>query len=401
MHNILVINAGSSSIKFQLIDMSEKAVLAKGVVDRIGFGGSKMKYKSNNGNAEFECDVPDHDAGIKVVLDSIVNPEYGVLKSMDEIKAVGHRVLHGGDKYSGSVLVNQDVLDAIEEFSTLGPLHNPPQKHCIEACMKRMPGTPMVAVFDTAFHQTMPPKAFLYGLPYEDYEKFKIRRYGFHGTSHRYVSRRTAELIGKKPEECKIIVCHLGNGSSVCAVNRGKSVDTTMGLTPLEGLVMGTRCGSIDPAIVTRLMDWKGMTPAEVDEYMNKKSGVLGLSGFSSDFRDLGIAAMEQGNERAMLALEVFSYNVKKAIGAYVAVMNGVDAIAFTGGIGEFDEIVRRLVMTDMEYLGINFDFELNDRFIRGKEMELTKPGSTTRVWIVPTDEEMTIASETMELTAR
>ncbi|MGI6150785.1 MAG: acetate kinase [Christensenellales bacterium] len=398
MHNILVINAGSSSIKFQLFDMDEKVVIAKGIVDRIGQEGSQFKYKSSRGNIEAERPIPSHDEGIKLVLNTLVHEEYGVLRSMDEIKAVGHRVLHGGDKFSGSVLANQAVLDALEEFAPLGPLHNIPQKKCVEACMKIMPNTPMVTVFDTAFHQTMPPKAYLYGLPYEDYEKHKIRRYGFHGTSHRYVSRRTAELLGKRPEECRIIVCHLGNGSSISAVDRGKCVDTSMGLTPLEGLIMGTRCGSIDPAIVTKLMEWKGLSAAEVDEYLNKKCGVLGISGFSSDFRDLGAAA-EQGNKRALLALETFSYSVKKYIGAYAAVMNGVDAIAFTGGIGENDEIVRRMVMTDMDYLGINFDFELNDNFQRGIELELTKPGSTTRVFIVPTDEELTIATETFELT--
>lgn len=399
MHNILVINAGSSSIKFQLIDMDEKAVVAKGIVDRIGIEGSRLKYKSGRGNTEVERPLPNHDEAIKLVLDTLVDGSVGVLKSMDEIKAVGHRVLHGGDKFSASVLADQAVLDALEEYAPLGPLHNIPQKKCVEACMKIMPNTPMVTVFDTAFHQTMPPKAFLYGLPYEDYEKLKIRRYGFHGTSHRYVSRRTAELLGKRPEECRVIVCHLGNGSSISAVDHGRCVDTSMGLTPLEGVIMGTRCGSIDPAIVTKLMEWKGMSAAEVDEYLNKKSGVLGLSGFSSDFRDLGIAAVEQGNERAMLALETFSYTVKKYVGAYAAVMNGTDAVAFTGGIGENDEIVRKMVMTGMDYLGIDFDFELNDNFKRGVDLELTKPGSATRVFIVPTDEEMTIAAETFELT--
>ncbi len=398
MHNILIINAGSSSIKYQLIEMEGKTVPAKGLVERIGIEGSRLKYKSDSGKIIIEKPIPTHDEAIKLVLETLVDSEMGVIKSMDEIKAVGHRVLHGGDKFTGSVLVDDSVLAAIEENAPLAPLHNMAQKKGIEACMKIMPNTPMVVVFDTAFHQTMPPKAYLYGIPYEDYEEFKIRRYGFHGTSHRYVSLRTAKLLGKKPEECRVIVCHLGNGSSVSAVDHGKCVDTSMGLTPLEGVIMGTRCGSIDPAIVGKLMEWKGMNSQEIDEYLNKKCGVLGISGFSSDFRDLGDAA-EQGNKRAQLALEAFSYSVKKYIGSYAAVMNGVDAIAFTGGIGENDEIVRRMVMTGMEYLGIDFDFALSDKPQRGIELELTKPGSTTRVFIVPTNEELAIATDTYELT--
>jgi len=398
MHNILVINAGSSSIKYQLIDMDEKSVLAKGLVERIGIEGSSLKYKSGKGNIEFSTPIANHDEAIKLVLDTLVDKEKGVLKSMDEIKAVGHRVLHGGADFTRAALVDDAVLKAVEDNACLAPLHNMAEKKGVEACMKVMPNTPMVIVFDTAFHQTMPPKAYIYGIPYEDYEKYKIRRYGFHGTSHKYVSRRTAALLGKKPEECRVIVCHLGNGSSISAVDKGKCVDTSMGLTPLEGVIMGTRSGSIDPAIIPMIMEWKGLTPAEADNYINKKSGVLGISGISSDFRDLGQAAAE-GNARAQLALEAFSYSVKKYIGAYAAVMNGVDAVAFTGGIGENDELVREMIMTGMDYLGIDFDFERNNNFKRGAEFELTKPGSFTRVFIVPTDEEMTIATETYELT--
>ncbi len=372
MINILVINAGSSSLKYQLFNMEDESILAKGIAERIGAEGSVLKYKGVRGNTEVKAPMKSHVQAIEMVLQALVNPEYGVIKSMDEIAAVGHRVLHGGATFSGSIVIDESVMQAIRDNIPLGPLHNPANLMGIEACQKVMPATPMVAVFDTAFHQTMPPKAFMYGIPYEDYETYKIRRYGFHGTSHRFVAAKVPELVGRPAGELKTIVCHLGNGSSISAVKYGKCVDTSMGLTPLEGVIMGTRCGSIDPAIVPFLMEKKGLSAAEMDTYMNKKSGVLGLSGISSDFRDLG---------------------------AYAAAMNGVDVIAFTAGVGENDHVVRRLVMEDMEYLGVDFDFERNDNFKRGVNLELSKPGSKVKVWIVPTNEELVIATDTYELT--
>ena len=398
MINILVINAGSSSLKYQLFNMEDESILAKGIAERIGAEGSVLKYKGVRGNTEVKAPMKSHVQAIEMVLQALVNPEYGVIKSMDEIAAVGHRVLHGGATFSGSIVIDESVMQAIRDNIPLGPLHNPANLMGIEACQKVMPATPMVAVFDTAFHQTMPPKAFMYGIPYEDYETYKIRRYGFHGTSHRFVAAKVPELVGRPAGELKTIVCHLGNGSSISAVKYGKCVDTSMGLTPLEGVIMGTRCGSIDPAIVPFLMEKKGLSAAEMDTYMNKKSGVLGLSGISSDFRDLNDAA-DAGNERAKLALEAFAYSVKKYIGAYAAAMNGVDVIAFTAGVGENDHVVRRLVMEDMEYLGVDFDFERNDNFKRGVNLELSKPGSKVKVWIVPTNEELVIATDTYELT--
>ena len=404
MYYILVINAGSSSVKYQLIDMDTKGVMASGVAERVGFPGSHLKHKSVNGKFEVDQDMADHTDAIKLVLDALVNPEYGVLKSMDEIRAVGHRVLHGGADFSGSVLINDEVMQAIKDNIPLGPLHNPANIMGINACKSLMPNTPMVAVFDTAFHQTMPPKAYLYGLPYEDYTELKIRKYGFHGTSHRYVSALAAEAAGKPVEDSKVIVCHLGNGSSLSAVLNGKCVDTSMGLTPLEGVLMGTRSGSMDPAVVTTLMDRRGMTSAEVNNYLNKKSGVLGLSGISSDFRDLE-AASNEGNERAKLAVKAFSYQVKKYVGSYIAVMDGCDVIAFTGGVGENDCTVRKQVLSDLSFFGIEFDEEVNSKYSGGKiykepgPVEITKPGSKIRAFIIPTNEELVIATDTYELT--
>ncbi|MDL2234825.1 acetate kinase [Christensenellaceae bacterium OttesenSCG-928-L17] len=397
---VLVINAGSSSLKYQLIDVSDETVIAKGICERIGMKDGKIKYAPENGEAHvFEKDMIDHTAAIKVVLDALVDPKIGVLKSMSEIFAVGHRLVHGGEKFTGSALITEEMLDTMEELTELAPLHNPANLMGIRACKAIMKDTPMVGVFDTAFHQTMPEKAFLYGLPYEAYTDLKIRRYGFHGTSHMYVSQRAAKLLNKPVAETKIITCHLGNGSSITAVQGGKSVDTTMGFTPLEGVPMGTRCGDIDPAIVTYLMEKNAWSVAEVNAYMNKKSGVFGLSGVSSDFRDLTNAEQE-GNARASAALDVFAYRVKRYIGAYAAVMNGVDAVVFTAGIGENDDGMRARIMKNMEYLGIDFDNEINTG-CRAKEVELTKPGSKVRVFVIPTDEEMVIARDTARIVAQ
>lgn len=396
MKNILVINAGSSSLKYQLMNMEDNSVLAKGLAERIGIDGSKLTYKKGSDKIELEQPMKDHTDAIQMVLDALVNEEYGVVRSMDEIMAVGHRVVHGGENFKGSALIDDAVMQAIRDNFELAPLHNPANTMGIEACRKIMKDTPMVAVFDTAFHQTMPPHAYIYGIPFEDYEQHKIRRYGFHGTSHSYVSKRAAELIGAPITELKIITCHLGNGSSVAAVKYGECVDTSMGLTPLEGVIMGTRCGSIDPAIVKFLAEKKGFDFAGIDNYLNKKSGVLGVSGVSSDFRDLNEAAA-QGNKRAQLALDAFGYSVKKAIGAYAAAMNGVDVIVFTAGVGENDEIVRDIVLQDMSYLGVDYNRKLNLSRPRG-EIALTNPGSRVQVWIVPTDEELVIARDTFEL---
>lgn len=400
MNYVLVINAGSSSLKYQLMNMDDQSVLAKGLAERIGIEGSIVKYKSSKDSIEIKQPMKDHVDAIKIVLDAIVNKEYGVLKSMDEIAAVGHRVVHGGEDFSGSVVIDDTVIKALQANVSLAPLHNPANLMGIEACKKIMPNTPMVGVFDTAFHQTMPAKAFIYGLPYADYKELKFRRYGFHGTSHSFVSRRAAAVMGKKPEDVKVITCHLGNGSSIAAVDGGKCVDTSMGLTPLEGVIMGTRCGNIDPAIIKQLMEKRNMNINEVDSYLNKQSGVWGISGVSSDFRDLN-DAMDAGNERAKLALEAFSYSVKKFVGAYAAAMNGVDAVVFTAGVGENDRVVRKMVMEGMDYLGIDFDFEYNETCPRGKEAELSKPGSKVKVYVLPTNEELVIATDTFELTCK
>lgn len=398
---VLVVNAGSSSLKYQLIDVESKHVTAKGICERIGMAGSVLKYKAEGKEPyEVQKDMKDHTAAIKLVLDALVDPKIGILSSMKEIDAVGHRVLHGGERYSASVLINDDVIDAIEEAAELGPLHNPANLMGIAACKEIMPDVPMVAVFDTAFHQTMPEKAFLYALPYEAYTKLKIRRYGFHGTSHRYVSDRAAKMLGMPKEDTRIITCHLGNGSSVAAVKGGKCIDTSMGLTPLEGLPMGTRSGDMDPAVVTYLMDKLHLNTAEVNAYINKKSGMLGVSGVSSDFRDLSDAA-EKGNERARIALDMFAYKVKKYIGSYAAAMNGVDAIVFTAGVGENDRAVREEVLKGLDYLGVDVDFDYNRNCPRGEEVTITKPGSAVKVFVIPTDEEMVIAMDTAMLSGK
>ena len=394
--NVLVINCGSSSLKYQLINADTEKALASGICERIGIDG-KFKYKSNTGaKVEKEVTMETHETAIKIVLDALIDPENGVIKSLDEIGAVGHRVVHGGEKFAHSVVINDEVVKAIEECNDLAPLHNPANLIGINACKALMPNVPMVAVFDTAFHQTMPAKAYLYGLPSEYYDKYKIRRYGFHGTSHSFVSKRMAEFVGLDINNSKIIVCHLGNGASVSAVLNGKSIDTSMGLTPLEGLLMGTRSGDLDPAIIEFIANKEGKNISEIMTILNKESGVQGLSGgLSSDFRDLTTAS-EEGNVLATQALAVFSYRVAKYIGAYVAAMNGVDAIAFTAGIGENDDLVRAAVVSYLGYLGVTLDKENNSK--RGDDILISTPDSKVKVAIIPTNEELAIARETVDL---
>ena len=395
--NVLVINCGSSSLKFQLINAEREKVLAKGLCERIGIDG-RLTYQPAGGEKEkSDLAMPTHTEAIQFVIDALTNEKTGVVKSLDEIGAVGHRLVHGGEKFASSVVITDEVKKAVEECNDLAPLHNPANLIGVAACEKLMPGTPMVAVFDTAFHQTMPEKAYMYGLPYEYYEKYKVRRYGFHGTSHSFVSKRAAEVMGKSYDEVKTIVCHLGNGSSVSAVLNGKCVDTSMGLTPLEGLVMGTRSGDIDPAIMEFIAKKENLDIEGVMEVLNKKSGVFGLSGgLSSDFRDL-TDAMNAGDKKAKIAMDVFSYRVAKYIGSYAAAMNGVDDIVFTAGIGENDDYVREEVCKYLGYLGVDFDSEVNAG-LRGKEAELTKEGSKVKVFVIPTNEELAIARETLAL---
>ncbi|MCD8049074.1 MAG: acetate kinase [Clostridia bacterium] len=394
---ILVINAGSSSLKYQLIDMDKSVVMAKGLCDRIGIDGSKLEYKPQGGEKIVTPAVMrDHSDAIKMVLDALVNPETGVISSMSEIGAVGHRVVHGGENFSKSVVITPEVKKVIEECSELAPLHNPANIIGIEACEKAMPGVPNVAVFDTAFHQTMLAKAYMYALPYEYYEQYKIRRYGFHGTSHKFVSQKAAELAGKDISELKIITCHLGNGSSVAAIKNGKVVDTSMGFTPLAGLPMGTRCGDIDPAIVTYLAEKTGKTPKELDAVMNEKSGMLGVSGKSSDYRDLE-AGSKSGDERCALAFDMFNYSLTKIVGGYIAAMNGVDVIAFTGGLGENNGWMRKQVMDSFGYIGVEIDDEKNNT--SSDYRIISTPESKVKVMILPTDEEMMIAIDTKALT--
>ncbi len=393
---ILVINAGSSSLKYQLFDMDNESIIAKGLCERIGIGGH-LKHTPLNGKPVFDedMDFPTHAEAIAAVLDKLVSKEYGVVDSMTEIAAVGHRVLHGGSKFTASQLVTDAVKDAIRECFPLGPLHNPANLMGIEACEKTMPGVPQVAVFDTAFHQTMPASSFMYAVPYKYYEENGVRRYGFHGTSHRYVSAEAIKLMGLETEGSKIITCHLGNGSSLAAVKDGKCFDTSMGLTPLEGVPMGTRCGSVDPAVVEFIANLEGLTPSETLTMLNKKSGVLAVSGVSSDFRDLDNAAAE-GNERAQLALDMFTYNVKKYIGSYAAAMGGVDGIVFTAGIGENSPSVRADALKGLEFLGIELDAEANN--CRGKAKKISTENSKVQVWVIPTNEELVIARDCKEI---
>ncbi len=397
--NVLVINCGSSSLKYQLINMNDESALAKGLVERIGIEGSVLKHeKEGLDKVVIEEVLKDHKDAINLVLKTLVDSNYGAVKSLEEIDAVGHRVVHGGEKFAGSVLITDDVIEAMKECIVLAPLHNPPNIIGIEACQELLPNVPMVGVFDTAFHQTMPPVSYIYPLPYELYEEDKIRRYGFHGTSHKYVSERVAALTGKSLEGTKIVTCHLGNGASLTAIKDGKSFDTSMGMTPLEGLVMGTRCGDIDPAIVTFLMTKKNMTAEEVDNLMNKKSGVLGISGVSSDFRDIEGEA-EKGNKRAQLALDKFEYIVKKYIGSYAAAMEGIDVLVFTAGLGENSAPARKMICKGLEFLGIEIDDEKNN--IRGKEAEISKDSSRVKIYVIPTNEEVMIARDTKELTSK
>ena len=394
--NVLVINCGSSSLKYQLIDMSNENVLAKGLVERIGIEGSKLKHEVEGvDKVVIEEPMADHKDALKHVLDALIDEKHGAIKDMKEINAIGHRVVHGGEKFSGSVVINDDVIKALEECIELAPLHNPPNLTGIKACEELMPGVPMVGVFDTAFHQTMDSASYIYPLPYELYEKYGIRKYGFHGTSHRYVSERAAAMLDKDINELKIITCHLGNGASLAAVKNGKSVDTSMGFTPLEGLAMGTRCGDIDPAIVTFVMEKENLNIDEMNNLLNKKSGVLGISGVSSDFRDIEGAA-EGGNERAQLALDKFNMRVKKYIGAYAAVMGGADAIVFTAGLGENSASNREAICEGLEFMGAKIDSEKNN--VRGKEVVVSTDDSKVKVLVIPTNEELMIARDTVSL---
>lgn len=393
--NVLVINCGSSSLKYQLIDSESEAVLAKGLCERIGIDGRLVYQKTGLDKEITEAAMPTHKQAIQMVLDALVNPKTGALESLSEIDAVGHRVVHGGEKFASSTVLTPEVLKAIEECNDLAPLHNPANLIGIDACRELMPDVPMVGVFDTAFHQTMPKKAYLYGLPYEYYEKYKVRRYGFHGTSHSFVSKRTAEFLGMDLNNSKIIVAHLGNGASISAVLNGACVDTSMGLTPLEGLVMGTRSGDIDPAIMEFIAKKENLDIEGVMNVLNKKSGVQGLSRLSSDFRDLE-AGYNEGNELAINAIEVFSYRVAKYIGSYVAAMNGVDAIAFTAGIGENTSLVRDKVLAYLGYLGITVDEEANQ--VRGEDKVISTADSKVKVCVIPTNEELAIARETVAL---
>ncbi len=393
---VLVINCGSSSLKYQLIDSESEQALAVGLCERIGLEVSYLKHTPSNGEkVVIEATMPNHEVAIKMVIDALTDAKHGVIKSLDEIGAVGHRVVHGGEKFAVSTLITEEVIKAIEDCNDLAPLHNPANLIGIRACQSLMKDVPMVAVFDTAFHQTMPQKAYLYGLPFDYYENYKIRKYGFHGTSHSYVSKRAAAFTGLDINNSKIIVCHLGNGASITAVKDGKSVDTSMGFTPLAGLVMGTRSGDIDPSIIEYIAKKENKTIEQIMNLLNKQSGVAGMSEVSSDFRDIN-AAMDEGNEKAQAAFEVFCYTVAKYVGSYVAVMNGVDVIAFTAGVGENDGKVRATVCEYLGYLGVTLDAEKNK--VRGQEAVITTPDSRTKVCVIPTNEELTIARETVAL---
>lgn len=392
---ILVINAGSSSLKYQLINMEDESVVLKGICERITFAGSQLSQKTFDGREiVIKQDMPTHKEAMELVLKAMLDEEKGALKNVSEISAVGHRVLHSAEDFNSSVVIDDEVIKICEKNAELGPLHMPGNIACIKSCREVMPGVPMVAVFDTTFHSTMPAKAYMYGIPYEVYEEYKIRKYGFHGTSHKFVSEETIKLLGKK--ESKIVICHLGNGSSISAVKDGKCQDTSMGFTPLEGLVMGTRSGDIDPAAVEYLRAKLNLKPEEVVNYLNKKCGMLGISGFSSDMRDL-TAASENGDKRAKLAIEMVAYRVKKYVGSYIAVLGGVDAIVFTGGIGEHSPLVRSLVMEGMEYCGAKFDAEKNASYSSGVGY-LNTDDSKVKIIVLPTNEELSIARETKQL---
>ena len=394
---VLVINCGSSSLKYQIIDMTDESVIAKGKCDKINLDGSFIQYKCPAKNVSFEKEVPmkNHSEAIKILIAELTNEEYGAVKDVSEISAVGHRLVHGGELFSESVIITEEVIAAVESCNDLAPLHNPANIVGVRACQELMPNVPMVAVFDTAFHQTMPKEAYLYGLPYEYYEKYKVRRYGFHGTSHRYVTLRAAEILGKKPEELNIISCHLGNGASICAIKNGKSVDTSMGLTPLEGLTMGTRSGDIDPAIIKFIMDHEGLDINQMNDVINKKSGLLGISGSTSDVRDLK-EIRDGGDEMAALAIRIFAYRARKYIGSYMAALGHVDLITFEGGIGEFNQDVVAMIVRDLEDLGIKYDESKIDTF--GKEEVISTPDSKIKMMVIPTNEELMIARDAVAL---
>ena len=396
---VLVIKCGCSSLKYQVLDMTNESLLCKGLVERIGMDGSVITHEKI-GMEKKKTEVPmnDHKDAIEQVLKAVQDPETGVVKSMDEIGAVGHRVVHAGEKFASSVRITDEVIKALEECVELAPLHNPPNLLGIAACQELMPSTPMVGVFDTAFHQTMPPESYIYAIPYEYYEKHGIRRYGFHGTSHKYVAERASKMLNVNLEDLKLITCHLGNGASVSAIKRGKCIDTSMGFTPLEGLVMGTRCGDIDPAIVTYIREKENLPQGKANEILNKKSGVLGISGVSSDFRDIEDAVAE-GNERAALALKVFAHKVRFYIGAYIAEMNGVDAIIFTAGVGENDVTMREIICNNLGNLGIKLDPVKNK--MRGKETEISTDDSKVKILMIPTNEELMIARDTYNIVTK
>lgn len=394
---ILVINAGSSSLKFQLFDMDNEKVIAKGNCEKIGLAGSFISYKTTGDKKEVTADMPDHNVAVKKVFDVLTDKSEGVIKSVSEIDAVGHRFVQGGWLFDRSVIIDGEAVKKLDQLTDLSPLHAHANMAGYKGCVALMPNTPQVAVFDTSFHATMPAKAYMYGIKYEDYEKYHVRKYGFHGTSHRYVLAETAKLLGKKPEEVNIITVHLGNGSSITAIKNGKSVDTTMGLTPLEGLIMGTRSGDLDPTVVSYLGNKNGMTADQVVSYLNKQCGILGVSGVSSDMRELN-SAIEQGNARARLALDMLIYRVKKFIGSYMAVLGRVDAITFTGGIGENQEDLREGSLEDMEIYGIEIDKEKNNHLPRGTTEEISTPNSKVKVYRIPTDEELLIARDTKAL---
>ncbi|MDQ0255026.1 acetate kinase [Evansella vedderi] len=394
MSKIMAINAGSSSLKFQLLNMPDETVLTKGVVERIGLDNAVFTIEVNGEKKKETTDIPDHSVAVKILLDKLTG--YGIIESLNEIDGIGHRVVHGGEKFNDSVVINKDVINGIEEVSELAPLHNPANLVGIRAFQEVLPNVPSVAVFDTAFHQTMPKESYLYSLPYEYYKKFGIRKYGFHGTSHKYVSQRAAEILGRPLEHLRLISCHLGNGASIAAIEGGKSIDTSMGFTPLAGVTMGTRSGNIDPALIPYIMEKTGLSAEEVIQVLNKKSGMLALSGFSSDLRDIELSA-EEGNERARLALEVFTSRIHKYIGSYAARMHGLDAVIFTAGIGENSDVIRAQVMKGLEFMGIYWDPSLNK--VRGKEAFINYPHSPVKVMIIPTNEEVMIARDTIRLT--
>ena len=395
---VLVVNCGSSSLKYQLIDMETENVMAKGYLEKIGLPDSFLTHTVNGEKHKIEKKIANHEEGIELVIEQLLHADYGVISDLSEIDAIGHRIVHGGEKFTESVLVTDEVIKGIEDAVKFAPLHNPAHLQGIYACQSKFPGKPNVVVFDTAFHQTLPQKAYMYAVPYEYYDKYKVRKYGAHGTSHRFVSKRVAEVVGKPIEDLKILVCHLGQGASLCAVKGGKSVETTMGLTPLAGVPMGTRSGDIDPSLVTFLMEKENLTPAEMEKVLNKKSGKLGLSGVSSDDRDIEAAAKE-GNERAKLAIDNFVYQVAGYIGKLVAQMNGVDVIAFTAGIGENGIEARRDICQYLEFLGITIDEEKNN--CRGKEVEISTPDSKVKVYVIPTNEELMIARDTKDIVSK